>query len=1029
MALTNCLQQSIFFRQVRNFVINISGTTTASVAGLHWQVAQATSLTGVTIICSKASASNTQMGMFTENGSGGFMSDVIIVGGAYGIYGGNQQYTVRDFTITGQSKACICLIWDWGWTWSGMILRDAPIGVSLINPEDPKGQVAGSTYFMDSSFANLQTGIYASFNKTILDSSILTLDNIQVTNIKNMIAYSSGAVVEIPPGNIQFIIIGDIEAGGQSYGPFAYKSPQRPSSLTTSSKIVQNKYFARSRPQYASLSTSNIISVKSMAAVGNGVHDDTSAIQAAFKKATASNLIYFPAGSYIITSTLVVPPNVRMTGSVWSQLVASGAYFANKSSPKVMFQVGKVGDVGTIEISDMLFTSKGALPGLVLVEWNVQARSQGSVGIWDSHFRVGGSYGTQLQVSQCPLQGGLPASCVGANMMLHVTPKANGYFENVWAWVADHDIDDANNAQIAVAAARGILVESKGPTWLYGSASEHSMLYQYNFANSQNTFAGMVQTESPYFQATKSGLSPGPFNSTIGQYAADPNFNDGTCNATALMCDFSWAVMAQNSTNLTIAGAGLYSWFGSYIQSCVDTQNCQQRILYDDGSNNGLTLYNLITIGSVEMISAPSIDVAILAKNFTQSLGHPYWSALAGYLDSSEQDILSCLDDDPDPACIDFSRCDLTQSYPTFDALNKAENNIPNECVDYLALDTISQFLDGALNNYDDANNGYDAVFGYYVEYMKELIPEIIAEAMADSTSDKSQGGSANQFFECTVLDGGKSFTKPCPIDYRDSIGENSFSVTYKLLNESGFYNLMQSKYSISRSWISFGEIVRTIRPNCRHQDIGDCIGNAVYHFKNTPVVAPNINIPNPKDIITASLPAIGKLQNNLLVTQIDMNTGAWNSSTDDPLQAYSIPAFLLDQSVQSMKDAKAKGQQQAKEDKIKLITEILGGIFAILPFLDELAPELVAIEGLATFVANLGNVALAIQDIVSDPSNALMDILFVMLGAGGKSADNIGKVAQTIQQLNDAVLADMGNSFKANDDSMKAAIAEKCEL
>jgi hypothetical protein len=63
-------------------------------------------------------------------------------------------------------------------------------------------------------------------------------------------------------------------------------------------------------------------------------------------------------------------------------------------------------------------------------------------------------------------------------MMMHLTNNSNGYFENVWAWVADHDIDDPTNTQVTVAVARGILIESPGPTWLIGTSSEHSMLYQ-----------------------------------------------------------------------------------------------------------------------------------------------------------------------------------------------------------------------------------------------------------------------------------------------------------------------------------------------------------------------------------------------------------------------------------------------------------------------------------------------------------------------------------------------------------------------
>lgn len=167
-----------------------------------------------------------------------------------------------------------------------------------------------------------------------------------------------------------------------------------------------------------------------------------------------------------------------MTGQVWSQIVASGTFFADASNPQVMVRVGNSNDIGTVEISDMLFTSIGALPGLIMVEWNVPAKDQGSVGMWDAHFRVGGVIGTELQVAQCPPQPLIPIGCIAASIMMHLTNNSNGYFENVWAWVADHDIDDATNERVTIAVARGILIESPGPTWFYGTASEHAMFYQ-----------------------------------------------------------------------------------------------------------------------------------------------------------------------------------------------------------------------------------------------------------------------------------------------------------------------------------------------------------------------------------------------------------------------------------------------------------------------------------------------------------------------------------------------------------------------
>lgn len=113
---------------------------------------------------------------------------------------------------------------------------------------------------------------------------------------------------------------------------------------------------------------------------------------------------------------------------------------------------------------------------------------------------------------------------------------------------------------ITVAVARGFLIEATQPTWWLGTASEHSILYQYNFFGSVNTWAGMIQTESPYYQSVAATESPGPFGTSIGLYINDPVFPDESCTASTLMCSFSWAVIVAATTNLTIAGAGLYSW-------------------------------------------------------------------------------------------------------------------------------------------------------------------------------------------------------------------------------------------------------------------------------------------------------------------------------------------------------------------------------------------------------------------------------------------------------------------------------------
>jgi hypothetical protein len=109
-------------------------------------------------------------------------------------------------------------------------------------------------------------------------------------------------------------------------------------------------------------------------------------------------------------------------------------------------RVGKPGEKGVVEISDLMFTTKGSTAGAILMEWNVHEDEQGSAAMWDVIFRVGGALGTELTMKEChwtrkftspkgKYQG--PADkCMAATLMLHVTEKSSIYLENTWLWVA-----------------------------------------------------------------------------------------------------------------------------------------------------------------------------------------------------------------------------------------------------------------------------------------------------------------------------------------------------------------------------------------------------------------------------------------------------------------------------------------------------------------------------------------------------------------------------------------------------------------
>ncbi|GAO17591.1 hypothetical protein UVI_02050750 [Ustilaginoidea virens] len=976
----------------------------------------------------KTSAGFIGLGIFTENGSGGFMSEVVIDGGKYGLYGGNQQYTVNSFLITSQTTSCICLIWDWGWTWTNLILADAPVGITLLNPEAPGSQPPGSIYLLDTAFLNVNTAVKANaMKKDILETSIMTFDNINLQQVGKFIQFTDGSDVDYPSSELPFMVLGNQHTdSGYEYGSKLQRSP---SLLGLESKASTNSYFYRSRPQYENLDTGSVVSVKDYGAKGDGVADDTAAVQSALSAGTTKNLIYFPAGSYIITKTLFVPPHFRITGEVWSQIVASGSFFTDMKNPRPMVKVGDPGDSGTVEISDMLFTSIGALPGLVMMEWNVQAKEQGSVGIWDAHFRVGEAYGSELQVAQCPKVASIPSVCVAAALMLHITPQSNGYFENVWAWVADHDLDDPANTMVTVAAARGILVESAaGPTWLYGTASEHSMLYQYNFYNTSNIFAGMIQTESPYFQYAAATESPGPFKDSVGLFNNDPDFSNDNCNGTDLSCRLSWAVMAQDTVNVTIAGAGLYSWFDAYDQSvCVDAQNCQQRLFNDQGNNGGFWLWNLITIGAQEMISNTLTNDSIYAKENTQAIAHPFWSALASYTDDATQRDISCDDDDTSPACMTETICDKTKSFATMDQLAAAKGTFADVCADYYAIKTLQSTLRSSLDTYKSVNKGYDEVFGKYQEYVKEMIPMALSQFMSTPNGLDGSPGPGNKYFQCTFEADDLVETQQCPFTEIQLASYDSYTMTYKLVNESGFFDELSKTYSISKDWVKFGRTsIKNHKVTCQH-DL--CTQPFDQELVNFPKAADNIQVANPKDIITKALPNIGKLQNAIAARRMDVALNTWLGPTNDIVQVISMPVFAIQQALDSMEQAKELGQAQAQRDKTQLILTILSIVFAFVPFLNELAPEIAALDGVFAMLGAAGTFALGIKSIVDDPLSAPMEILgFLTLGVG-RSAKDFAKVADARRGIKDGDLAKMGKTFKKHDDSLQNVIKRKCKI
>ncbi|KAJ5128084.1 exo-beta-1-3-glucanase [Penicillium atrosanguineum] len=626
---------NVFYRQVRNFILDMTSIpATSSATGIHWPTAQATSLQN--LIFQMSSASGTQhVGVFCESGSAGFLTDLTFNGGLNGIQVGNQQFTMRNL-IFNNCVTAINQLWDWGWVYQGITINNCQTGIDM-SAGGSSNQAVGSVILVDSTITNTPVGLLTAFTENVANNvanGSLIIDNSIFTNVPIIVkSTSAGTVLAGSSGSMTVAGWGE----GNSYTTSGHTRFQgsftpitRPSALLSGSN-----YYVRSKPQYASLAVSSFQSVRSAGATGNGVTDDTSALQNVINSATAAGqVVFFDAGTYKVTSTLLIPPGAKLVGEAYSVIMSSGSYFNNINSPQPVVRVGTAGQAGQVEWSDMIVSTQGAQPGAVLIEWNLAASGTPS-GMWDVHARIGGFTGSDLQVAQCektPSSTSIDSTCIAAYMTLHVTISAsNLYLENVWLWTADHDIDDASNTQITVYNGRGLYIESTAGTfWLYnlppllfplrqvGTSVEHHTLYQYQLANTKDVYMGFIQTETPYYQPNPP--APAPF--TVVSSLNDPNFST-SCSGQSSNCNDAWGLRIVSSDNILVYGAGLYSFFNNYDGSRLDPfpsdlngpENCQPNIFDLEGTVESIEVYCLSTVGVQNMISQNGNSLALSNNN------------------------------------------------------------------------------------------------------------------------------------------------------------------------------------------------------------------------------------------------------------------------------------------------------------------------------------------------------------------------------------------------------------------------------
>jgi hypothetical protein len=135
----------------------------------------------------------------------------------------------------------------------------------------------------------------------------LTIPAAQPLRTLNGYVSRAGSPAQIYVDGVNFSILVQ-----DSKGSMVYNFPDGSGISPNADGIVYDPPFTGGVPTTVEAKLAQTVSVTDFGAVGDGVTDDTAAIQAAI---TASKEVYFPPGNYLISSPLSISSNVQLTGA------------------------------------------------------------------------------------------------------------------------------------------------------------------------------------------------------------------------------------------------------------------------------------------------------------------------------------------------------------------------------------------------------------------------------------------------------------------------------------------------------------------------------------------------------------------------------------------------------------------------------------------------------------------------------------------------------------------------------------------
>lgn len=320
--------------------------------------------------------------------------------------------------------------WGWIFSYNGITFNNCDVGWNMTT-----GGVRptyNTIVWGDSLWNNCGIGMTTSFNATTLPTSAggLVLDHCRFIDTPVVLNQVNGSTIINGCGSPGCQGETDIDLWVQGNTYSIYDNKTVASNFTcygaqaTHAKIQQEwpassrpkkspslldsngNFVSRSRPQYEGVPLADFRSLKRDGGCPNdGVTDATQCVQNFFnmlaRPGNEALVGFIDHGAYVITDTINVPPSIRLIGEIWPYFMITGPNFQDPTDPRVAFRVGQRGDIGTTELVELMFQTIGPTPGAILVEWNLECTGPATCGMWDTHWRIGGSNGTQLQNYNC----------------------------------------------------------------------------------------------------------------------------------------------------------------------------------------------------------------------------------------------------------------------------------------------------------------------------------------------------------------------------------------------------------------------------------------------------------------------------------------------------------------------------------------------------------------------------------------------------------------------------------------------------